>query len=93
MNKYKKIGLSALAGSLVAMSASAEVTLTGGASVTFSSAFDGDKTGYGMADSITAKYSGETDGGLNISLSFVIDQGDDTAIGSGPFDSHSVSFG
>ena len=45
MNKYKKIGLSALAGSLVAMSASAEVTLCGGASVTFSSAFDGDKTG------------------------------------------------
>ena len=31
MNKYKKIGLSALAGSLVAMSASAEVTLSGGA--------------------------------------------------------------
>ena len=46
MNKYKKIGLSALAGSLVAMSASAEVTLSGGASVTFTSTHDSDKTGY-----------------------------------------------
>ena len=34
MNKFKKIGLSALAGSLVAMSASAyEITMSGGASV------------------------------------------------------------
>jgi outer membrane protein OmpU len=28
---------------------------------------------------------------MNVSLSFVLDQGDDTAIASGPFDSHSVS--
>ena len=69
MNKYKKIGLSALAGSLVAMSASAEVSLSGGASVTFTSTHDSDKTGYGMADSITAKYSGETDGGLTVTTS------------------------
>ena len=46
-----------------------------------------------MGNQLTFSGSGETDGGLNISLSFVIDQGDDTAIGSGPFDSHSVSIG
>ena len=33
----------------------------------------------------------ELDNGLNVALSFVINQGDDTAIGSGPFDSHSVT--
>ena len=88
MNKYKKIGLSALAGSLVAMSASAEVTLSGGASVTFTSNFDADKTGYGMADSITAKYSGETDGGLTVTTSLELDGG---ANASSSFDNRSIS--
>ena len=88
MNKYKKIGLSALAGSLVAMSASAEVTLSGGASVTFTSNFDSDKTTYGMADSITAKYSGETDGGLTITTSLELDGG---ANASSSFDNRSIS--
>ena len=87
MNKYKKIGLSALAGSLVAMSASAEVTLSGGASVTFTSTHDSDKTGYGMADSITAKYSGETDGGLTVTTSLELDGG---ANASSSFDSRSI---
>ena len=88
MNKYKKIGLSALAGSLVAMSASAEVTLSGGASVTFTSTHDSDKTGYGMADSITAKYSGETDGGLTVTTSLELDGG---ANANSSFDSRSIS--
>jgi len=88
MNKYKKIGLSALAGSLVAMSASAEVSLSGGASVTFTSNFDSDKTSYGMADSITATYSGETDGGLTITTSLELDGG---ANASSSFDNRSIS--
>jgi outer membrane protein OmpU len=87
MNKYKKIGLSALAGSLVAMSASAEVSLSGGASVTFTNTHDGDKTGYGMADSITATYSGETDGGLTITTSLELDGG---ANASSSFDNRSI---
>ena len=70
MNKFKKLGLSALAGSLVAVSAqAAEVSLSGGASVAFTSASDGDKTGYYMNDSINITVSGETDGGLNITTS------------------------
>jgi outer membrane protein OmpU len=88
MNKYKKIGLSALAGSLVAMSASAEVSLSGGASVTFTKNFDSDKMGYGMADSITATYSGETDGGLTITTSLELDGG---ANASSSFDNRSIS--
>jgi len=87
MNNLRKIGLSALAGSLVAMSASAEVSLSGGASVTFTNAFDGDKTGYGMADSITATYSGETDGGLTVTTKVELD-GDS---GGGSYDNRSVS--
>jgi len=88
MNKYKKIGLSALAGSLVAMSASAEVSLSGGASVTFTSTHDSDKTGYGMADSITATYSGETDGGLTVTTKLELDGG---ANASSSFDNRSIS--
>ena len=69
MNKFKKLGLSALAGSLVAVSAQAVVSLSGGASVAFTSASDGDKTGYYMNDSINITVAGETDGGLNITTS------------------------
>jgi outer membrane protein OmpU len=58
-------------------------------------------TSFSMGNQLTFSGSGELDNGLNVSLSFVLDQGDDTAtaIGSGtstvgtgsPFDSHSVS--
>ena len=46
---------------------------------------------FSMGNQLTFTGGGELDNGLNVSLSFVIDQGDDTAIGSGPFDSHSVT--
>jgi outer membrane protein OmpU len=88
MNNFKKIGLSALAGSLVAVSAqAADVSLSGGASVAFTSAFDGDKTGYYMNDSITATISGETDSGLTITTSLEMDGG---ANGSSSFDNRSL---
>jgi outer membrane protein OmpU len=44
-----------------------------------------------MGNQLTFSGSGELDNGMNVSLSFVLDQGDDTAIASGPFDSHSVT--
>jgi outer membrane protein OmpU len=67
MNNMKKIGLSALAGSLVAFSAAnAEVSVTGGASVGVSSANDTRASAYYMADSINFTYSGETDNGLTV---------------------------
>ena len=54
MNNFKKIGLSALAGSLVAVSAhAAEISMSGGASVAFTSGDDKGKTTYYQNDSIT----------------------------------------
>ncbi|MDB9923290.1 porin [Candidatus Pelagibacter sp.] len=94
MNNLKKIGLSALAGSLVATSAFAgEMSVAGGASInvehTNGGGGDSGKT-FSMGNQLTFSGGGELDNGLNVALSFVIDQGDD-AIGSGPFDSHSVT--
>ena len=95
MNNLKKIGLSALAGSLVATSAFVgEMSVAGGASInvehTNGGGGDSGKT-FSMGNQLTFSGGGELDNGLNVALSFVIDQGDDTAIGSGPFDSHSVT--
>ena len=88
MNNLKKIGLSALAGSLVAVSAqAADVSLSGGASVAVTSAFDSDKTGYYMNDSVTLTVSGETDSGLTVTTSLELDG--DTGAGNS-FDSKSI---
>jgi len=94
MNNFKKIGLSALAGSLVAFSAHAgELSATGSASLTMS---DSDTNGttvrgnqYSMGDSITLTGSGEMDNGMTISVSFEIDN-DDTG-GGDVYDSHSMT--
>ena len=94
MNNFKKIGLSALAGSLVAFSAHAgELSATGSASLTMS---DSDVNGtairgnqYSMGDSITLTGSGEMDNGMTISVSFEIDN-DDTG-GGEVYDSHSMT--
>jgi outer membrane protein OmpU len=104
MNKFKKIGLSALAGSLVATSAFAgEMSVSGGASInvehTNGGAADTGKT-FSMGNQLTFSGSGELDNGLNVSLSFILDQNDDkkpnnatnTNYNEGsPFDSHSVT--
>ena len=94
MNNFKKIGLSALAGSLVAFSAQAgTLTATGSASLTMA---DADVKGtthsgnqYTMGDSITLTGSGEMDNGMTISVSFEIDN-DDTG-GGEVYDSHSMT--
>jgi outer membrane protein OmpU len=46
-----------------------------------------------MGNQLTFSGSGELDNGLNVAVSFIIDQGDDTtqATGVAPFDSHSVT--
>jgi outer membrane protein OmpU len=91
MNKFKKIGLSALAGSLVAMSASAyEITMSGGASVAATTADDNAKTGYYMNDSITFTVAGETDSGLSITTKLELDGG---ANASSSFDNRSLAIG
>ena len=98
MNTFKKVGLTALAGSLVVSSAVAgEMSVSGGASIGLKNT---EKTSSGkswtMGNQLTFTGSGELDNGMNVSLSFVLDQGDDetdttTGAGNAPFDSHSVT--
>ena len=78
MNKFKKIGLSALAGSLVAMSAAnAEMSVSGGASIGVSQQNEPAGSGYYMNDSVSFTFSGETDGGLTVTQYIEIDAGDE----------------
>ena len=104
MNKFKKIGLTALAASLVSVSAHAgELTVAGSASMNVEG-YSGENlnsgTGYSMGNQITFSGSGELDNGMTVSLSFILDQNDDkkadnatnTQYNEGsPFDSHSVT--
>jgi outer membrane protein OmpU len=95
MNNLKKIGLTALAGSLVATSVFAgELTATGSASMSVSNITGtGDtSTGkdFGMGNSVYLAGSSELDNGMTVSMSFELDSGVDTGTGTGPFDNHSV---
>ncbi|MDA7587643.1 porin [Candidatus Pelagibacter sp.] len=102
MNNFKKIGLTALAGSLVATSVYAgEMSVAGSASWRISNhaGTDGGKT-MAMGNQLTFTGSGEMDNGMNVALSFILDQGDNsvgatknetTATGEAPFDSHSIT--
>jgi outer membrane protein OmpU len=92
MNNFKKLGLTALAGSLVATTAFAgEMSVNGNASVTAknNSGTSGGKS-FTMGNQLTFTGGGELDNGLNVALSFVLDHGDNVASG---FDSHSISIG
>jgi len=81
MNNFKKIGLTALAGALVSVSANAaDLSVTGGASIGF--AGEEKKTtgnGWSMNDGITFGASNELDNGWNVSLSFIMDSSDGAA--------------
>ena len=103
MNKLKKIGLTALSASLVAISANAgEMSVSGSAKIA-TEGFNGENqnagTTFSMGNQLTFSGSGELENGLNVSLSFILDQNDDSTTAAsqlysnGPFDSHSVSVG
>ena len=89
MNNFKKIGLTALAASLVSVSANAgEMSVAGLDSINvegFSGEVLNAGKAYTMANQLTFTGSGELDNGLTVSLSFVQDNGEST------FDSHSVT--
>jgi len=100
MNNLKKIGLTALAASLVSTSVFAgEVTVAGSASMAVEGYSGTDQDagkGFSMGNQLTFTGGGELDNGLTVGISFVLDQGDnetETEAGEGtsPFDSHSVS--
>ena len=97
MNTFKKIGLTALAGSLVATSVFAgEMSVAGSAAINWATQ---EKTSSGntfrMADSITFSGGGELDNGFTIAASFELDHGASATKGGvvGPFDSHSITLG
>ena len=101
MNNFKKVGLSALAGSLVAFSANAgEISVAGSAGMYLEHINGGAANAgksFSMDNQLTFTGGGELDNGLNVSVSFVLDQGDDasaantTVLAGAPFDSHSVT--
>jgi len=80
----KKIGLTALAGALVSVSANAaELSVTGGASLGFSGEEKTDKgNGWTMNDGISFAASAEMDNGWVVSTSMLIDSSD-SAVGAG----------
>jgi outer membrane protein OmpU len=88
----KKIGLTALAASLVSVSAHAgAMSVAGGASIGIknNAGTDGGKS-ITMGNQLTFTGGGELDNGMNVALSFVLDQGDNATAAGGPFDSHSI---
>ena len=97
MNKLTKIGFTALAGSLIAVSAHAGgLSVSGSASISFA---DGDTDNAGgttaeanqwsMGDSLTFSGSGELDNGMSVAVKYEADNDEDDA---GAFlDSHSVT--
>ena len=80
MNNLKKVGLTALAGALVSVSANAlDVSVSGGASLNFS----GEEhttagNGWSMNDGITFSSSGEMDNGMTVTVTQILNN-DDTA--------------
>ena len=92
MNNFKKIGLTALAASLVSVSANAgSLTISGAASMNVGGysgqSMDGG-TSFTMGNQVTMSGSGELDNGMTVSISYQLDH---TAGVTGPFDDHSVT--
>jgi outer membrane protein OmpU len=98
MNKLTKIGLSALAGSLVAVSAHAgSMSVSGSASLTISDT-DVDNTQgtaaegnlWTMGDSLTFSGGGELDNGMTVAVKYELDD-DEGDANSNVLDSHSIT--
>ena len=105
MNNFKKIGMTALAASLVSTSVFAgEMAVTGSASINYEN-YKADSTAvataknstksFSMGNQLTLSGSGELDNGLSVALTFVLDQGDnitgDAGDATSPFDGHKVT--
>ena len=92
MNNFKKIGMTALAASLVSTSVFAgELTASGSASVTmegWSGSTTNTSRSLSMADSVNLAGSTELDNGMTVSMAFELEGGAD-AVNS--FDDHSLS--
>jgi len=92
MNNLKKVGLTALAGALVSVSANAaDVAVSGGASISFAGE-EKQTTGNGwsMNDGITFTMSGEMDNGVNVTVVQALNN-DDVQTGHRVFDTQSIA--
>ena len=90
MNNLKKIGFSALAGSLVAFSVNAgELAVSGSASLTYNDTSESSASAFTMSNSINFDGAGELDNGMSVAVNFEFDadEGDD---GEG-LDNHSIT--
>ena len=98
MNTFKKIGLTALAGSLVATSVFAgELSVTGSASLELAHVNGGAANAgksFTQGNNIYFTGGGELDNGMTVALSFELDDGSNGATAStSVWDSHSVTIG
>jgi outer membrane protein OmpU len=87
MNKLKKVGLTALATTLVASSAYAgEMSVSGSASLNYSGlSTNSDTNPWTMGDSVTFSGGGDLDNGMTVSVSYELDGGN--------YDDYSLSLG
>jgi outer membrane protein OmpU len=91
MNNLKKVGLTALAGALVSVSASAaDLSVTGGASIAFAGEEKKDTgNGWSMNNGVTFAASVEQDNGWNITVTQILN--DDDVGSNRVFDTRSVA--
>ena len=77
MNNFKKVGLTALAGSLIASSAfAASMSVTGGADISLMNSSNADQgNSFSSGDSLNFSASGELDNGFVITSNVEIDGG------------------
>ena len=95
MNAIKKIGLTALAGSLVATSVFAgEMSVSGSAGINLANQDKKDKgNGFSMTDSITFAGSGEMDNGWTVAVSMELDDNGNSSATTNNMDDRSVAIG
>ena len=91
MNNLKKVGLTALAGALVSVSANAlDVSVSGGASISFSGEEKQTSgNGWSMNDGITFSSSGEMDNGMTVTVTQILN--DDDVASNQVFDTRSLA--
>ena len=94
MNAIKKIGLTALAGSLVATSVFAgEMTVTGSAGFGIANQDKTKGNGFSMTDEVTFAGSGEMDNGWNVAVSMQLDNNANGDTSGNNMDNRSVKIG
>ena len=94
IDKLKKIGVSALAGSLVAFSAhAAEWSLSGGASLYADQVDEDIATTWYQGDSIKIQASGTTESGIDVAVMYELDGGANASETGSAWDDHYLSLG